>query len=57
MEHKIKCRQTAKQTHTDTRETRSFFPAHYMSGVGLSALAEMPLGTDILRFGGGLPFL
>lgn len=41
----------------DTREAHPFFPAYYMSGVGLSALAEMPLGTDILRFGRGLSFL
>lgn len=57
VEHKIKCRAKLQATHVDTREDHPFFPADCKSGVGLSALAELPLGTDIVRFGRGLPFL
>lgn len=55
--HQMKCRETLQQTHIYTREDHPFFPAYYKSAVGLSALAEMPLGSDTLRFGEGLSFL
>lgn len=55
--HKIKRKEKLQETHIHTREDHVFFQAHSKSGVGLSVLAEMLLGTDILTFDGDLSFL